>query len=93
MHVWLVEGSRPPLPGPVVYNCVTGPSNPVTWGKLLEAFQTRAQQHPSVRAVWHPSCHFTPSWRWHSVRVATLMVAPAYFFDALIAPLVGRPAT
>ncbi|KAK3926150.1 Putative fatty acyl-CoA reductase [Frankliniella fusca] len=95
---------RPPLPGiqeepgraaqrasatPTVYNCVSGASNPVTWGKLLHEYLVAVRANPSPRALWWPDCTFTPSWLYHNIRVATLMILPAFLFD-LIAPLLGR---
>ncbi|KAE8751586.1 hypothetical protein FOCC_FOCC001833 [Frankliniella occidentalis] len=106
---WSTALERPPLiaeahrdPGraapragavPAVYNCVSSASNPVTWGKLLEDWLAAVRASPSPSALWWPDCTFTPSWIGHGVRVACLMIAPAFLFDLVAAPLLGRPAT
>lgn len=65
-----------------VLNCVTGASNPVTWGDSTALWVERARRRPYASTVRTARASFTTSHAAYQLRTLTGQLLPAHVVDA-----------
>ncbi|KAK3914572.1 Putative fatty acyl-CoA reductase [Frankliniella fusca] len=78
-----------PTAAPTVYNCVSGASSPVTWGRATALWVEAVRRRPYASTLWLPSASFTTSRLYHRLCTALGKSLPAQLFD-LAALAAGR---
>lgn len=72
-----------------VYNCVTGATAPVTWGRTTGLWVDAVRRRPYASTLWLPSASFTTSRLKHRLCTALGKTLPAHLID-LAAQAAGR---
>lgn len=76
--------------GVTVYNCVTGSSNPVTWGEATALWMDHVRRRPYATSLGAPAASFTTSRAVHRLRTATGQLLPAIARDAVARVTAGK---
>ncbi|XP_025837496.1 fatty acyl-CoA reductase wat-like [Agrilus planipennis] len=72
-----------------IYNCVSGPQNPVLWEKTWKYTETLGKSIPSKTCLWYYFFVPAPSERIYKIYITFLHIIPAYIVD-FVAMLTGR---
>lgn len=67
-----------------VYNCTSGPINPVTYSELMEKTLKYSRKNPSKYIAMYPSCGYRTSRFVHTLYEIFLQFIPALLFDLLL---------
>ena len=67
----------------VVYNCVSGAQNPITWGMLEDIGLSHLRKNPYNNVLWYPGGSFKSSRAYNEFCFFTLHVVPAHILDAV----------
>ncbi|CAG7730441.1 unnamed protein product [Allacma fusca] len=66
-----------------VYNCCTGPSNPMFWRDFELWGPTAVKENPFNDILWYPNTMSHHSWFWHKISDICFQYVPAYLMDVL----------
>lgn len=75
-----------------MYNCVSGPENPVKWSMLEQVGKTHLVRNPYSNVLWYPGGSFKSSSTYNDVCAFALHVVPAYILDG-VARVSGKKPT
>ncbi len=75
---------------PLIVNCTSGQTNPMTWGDLERLGLLHILRNPFENVVWYPGGHFRRCRRAHKIAQVLFHHAPAFVADALLF-VAGRP--
>ncbi|XP_034241040.1 putative fatty acyl-CoA reductase CG5065 isoform X2 [Thrips palmi] len=79
-HADLADARRA---GVAVYNCVSGASNPVTWGDSTDLWVQGVRRRPYASTLGTPTASFTTSRAAHHLRTLAGQLVRAYAVDAV----------
>lgn len=78
---WNIEHSKKPIK---IYNYMGSNQSTVSWGQMLEIFETFTFKYPLSSAIWYRFVIMGPNMMAHKLRVFFLHVLFAYFADAIL---------
>lgn len=74
-----------------VYNYVSSPQNPVTWGEFIDTSTKHCKQIPSEKVIWHHMFKARSNYYEHILAVFFLHTVPAYIIDFVLWCLQKKP--
>ena len=72
------DGSATSIP---VYNCVSGPYNPISWNELVKLTSYWSRVHPTEGVLWVPEWNFYDSHLRNRVHMALRTGLPSFVLD------------
>ncbi|XP_025424317.1 fatty acyl-CoA reductase wat-like [Sipha flava] len=66
---------------PWIYNFVSSPENPLTWGTFSETLMYHILHRPTAKAMWYPTLIVNASMFLHKLTVLILHYLPAFLLD------------
>lgn len=66
---------------PYIYNFVSSPENPLTWGIFSTTLMYYIINRPTVKAMWYPTLIMNSSTFLHKLTVLILHYLPAFLLD------------
>ncbi|KAF4530067.1 hypothetical protein B566_EDAN018300, partial [Ephemera danica] len=74
-----------------IYNYVSSPQRPITWGRFMELNYKHGVNIPSVRAIWYYTLTLHRSRLVHQIYTLFLHLLPALLVDAVLVVIGRRP--
>ncbi|KAK9745171.1 Male sterility protein [Popillia japonica] len=68
---------------PQIYNVVSRPQNPITWGKFRDLVLGSCSETPTSLLVWHPTFHIHSNYYVHNLIALFAQKFPAYLINIL----------
>lgn len=66
---------------PWIYNFVSSPENPLTWGTFSDTLMYHILHRPTAKAMWYPTLIMNASMILHKFTVLILHYLPAFLLD------------